>query len=169
MRGGLQGRFKVQDVAEIQRGMMQRQAAHCCPQVQCIAVAVADEAAIDLPVEMNREGLARSTTTGGDRAWAAKLRIMPRGRLEADQVQDLAHRDLPPKFAIVDARHGSYAASALAAGGFLARWARYDLPRIFRRIAPSTMRSRKAIAKGGSPRYSLHASKSMFVARAVER
>jgi hypothetical protein len=40
----------------------------------------------------------------------------------------------------------------------LARWARYDLPRIFSRMAPSTTRSRKAIAKGGSPRYSLQAS-----------
>jgi hypothetical protein len=53
--------------------------------------------------------------------------------------------------------------------GFLTRWARYDLPRIFSRMAPSTIRSKKAMASGGSPRYSLQASKSMLVARAVER
>jgi hypothetical protein len=45
-------------MTEIRRGIMQRQAAHCCPQVQCIAVAVADEAEIDLPVEMDGEGMA---------------------------------------------------------------------------------------------------------------
>ena len=44
-----------------------------------------------------------------------------------------------------------------------ARCARYDLPLIFTMIAPSTIRSRNAIASGGSPRYSPHASKSMFV------
>ena len=39
----------------------------------------------------------------------------------------------------------------------------------FRITAPSTRRSRKALASGGSPRYSAHAAKSMFVANAVER
>src|SRR5439155_26954097 len=50
-----------------------------------------------------------------------------------------------------------------------ARWARYDLPWIFRMIAPSTIRSKNAIASGGSPRYSPHAGKSMFVTNAVDR
>ena len=50
-----------------------------------------------------------------------------------------------------------------------ARWARYDLPLILRMIAPSTIRSKNAIANGGSPRYSPQASKSMFVTNAVDR
>src|ERR1700722_7559276 len=48
------------------------------------------------------------------------------------------------------------------AGGFVAlaaRCARYDLPLIFTMIAPSTTRSRKAIASGGSPREGPPASK----------
>ena len=45
-------------MAEIRRGIMQRQAAHRCPQVQGIAVGVAGEAVIDLPVEMDGEGSA---------------------------------------------------------------------------------------------------------------
>src|SRR5271166_2748125 len=36
-------------------------------------------------------------------------------------------------------------------------------------VAPSTIRSRNAIASGGSPRYSPHFSKSMFVTNAVDR
>jgi hypothetical protein len=44
-----------------------------------------------------------------------------------------------------------------------------DWPLIFRMMAPSTMRSRKAIAHGGSPRYSPQASKSMLVTSAVDR
>src|SRR5262249_14872376 len=54
-------------------------------------------------------------------------------------------------------------------GNACARCARYDLPLIFTMIAPSTSRSRIAIASGASPRYSPHASKSMFVTSAVER
>src|ERR1051326_5484188 len=50
-----------------------------------------------------------------------------------------------------------------------ARCARYDLPLIFRMAAPSTIRSRNAMASGGSPRYSPQFSKSTFVTRAVDR
>src|SRR3954464_6281168 len=53
---------------------------------------------------------------------------------------------------------------ACSAGG-----ARYDRPLVFRMIAPSTTRSKNAIANGGSPRYSPHASKSMFATNAVDR
>src|SRR5512140_171023 len=98
---------------------------------------MAGETAIHLPGKMDREGAAGSGTAAGDGARAAELITAAGSHLEADQVQDLPHRDLPPKLLI------------------------------FRRMAPSTMRSRKAIARGGSPRYSLHASKSIFVARAV--
>src|SRR5688500_4673538 len=47
--------------------------------------------------------------------------------------------------------------------------ARYDFPLTLRIIAPSTSRSRKAIARGPSERYSPHLSKSTFVTSAVER
>ena len=43
------------------------------------------------------------------------------------------------------------------------------LPLTLRMIAPSTRRSRKAIAKGPSERYSPHLSKSTLVTSAVER
>ena len=46
--------------------------------------------------------------------------------------------------------------------------ARYDWPLIVRMIAPSTMRSRKAMATGPSGRYSPHFSKSTLVASAVD-
>jgi len=132
---------------------VQGQAADGRPEIEGIAMGVASEAVIDLTGEMDREGSAGRAATAGDRAAAAKLRIVLPGRLEADPVQDLAHADLAAQLVVVDARHDSQAASGLAAaGGFLARWARYDLPRIFSGIAPSTMRSRKAIARGGSPR-----------------
>ena len=107
MRGGQPGRIEVQDAAEIQRGMMQGQAADGRPEIQCVAVGVAGEALIDLPGKMDGEGAVGSGVAARDRARAAKLRTMPPGRLEADQVQDLTHRDLPPKLVIVDARHGS--------------------------------------------------------------
>src|SRR3982751_2782348 len=47
--------------------------------------------------------------------------------------------------------------------------ARKDLPLTFRMMAPSTSRSRKAIASGPSERYSPHLSKSTLVTSAVER
>ena len=65
--------------------------------------------------------------------------------------------------------HDGYLCGDVSAFPALARCARYDLPAIFRMIAPSTIRSKSAIASGGSPRYSPHASKSMFVTNAVER
>ena len=49
----------------------------------------AGEAVIDLPGKMDGEGAVGSGAAAGDRAWAAKLRAVPRSRLEADQVQDL--------------------------------------------------------------------------------
>ena len=49
------------------------------------------------------------------------------------------------------------------------RWARYDLPAMRMMMALYAMRSRIAMAKGGSPRYSLQALKSMLVTRAVDR
>ena len=66
-------------------------------------------------------------------------------------------------------RDGSPDGSTSPGDAGCARWARYDLPLIFTMIAPSTIRSRNAIASGGSLRYSSHASKSMFVTSAVER
>ena len=174
MGGEQPGGIEMRDVAEIESGLINGQAADGRPEIQCVAAGSAREAVIDLPGKMDGEGSLGSGSTAGNRARTAKLRTMPRSRLEADQVQDLAHRNLLSKLVIVDARHessgrGLYAASDLeAAGGFLTRWARYDLPRIFSRMAPSTTRSKKAIANGGSPRYSVHASKSMFVTKAVE-
>jgi hypothetical protein len=60
MRGGLQGRFKVQDVAEIQCGMMQGFAVGCCPEIQTVTVGLAGEAVIDLPGKVDGEGPAGS-------------------------------------------------------------------------------------------------------------
>jgi hypothetical protein len=56
----------------------------------------------------------------------------------------------------------------LAAEARSARCARYDLPLIFMMFAPSTIRSRNAMASGGSPGHSHHFSKSMFVIKAVD-
>jgi hypothetical protein len=53
--------------------------------------------------------------------------------------------------------------------GALAFSARSDLPLSLRMMAPSTRRSRKAMASGPSERYSPHFSKSTFVTRAVDR
>lgn len=114
---------------------------------------IAGETAINLPSKIHGEATTRGGAAAEDGARAAELIVAPRSRPEADQVQDLTHRELLPKLLIINARHGGYAASVLAAeDGFFARWARYDLPQIFKGIAPSTTRSRKAIARGGSPR-----------------
>jgi len=86
-----------------------------------------------------------------------EVEAAPPSRAEADQAQHLGHGDSPAKLLVIDARHEAsaegYVLSGLGGlGTFLARWARYDLPRIFRRMAPSTTRSRKAMARGGSPK-----------------
>ena len=117
----------MRDVAEIQGGLMNGQAADGCPEIQWVAVGSAGEAVIDLPGKMDGEGTVGSGATTGDWARTAKLRTVPRSRLEADQVQDLTHRNLLSKLVIVDARHersGStlYAASDFeVTGGFFAR------------------------------------------------
>ena len=138
---------------------MERETLHCRPEIQLVAFGVAGEALIDLPIKLDGEVGVGSRRTAEDGTGAAKLRTSPPGRSKADQLQYLVHGDELTKLAVVDAGHeglkrrGGYVASGLGgSGGFFARWARYDLPRIFSRMAPSTTRSRKAIASGGSPR-----------------
>ena len=66
----------------------------------------AGETVIDLPDKMDREGAVGSRGAAGEWAPTAKLGATARGRLEAQPVQDLTHRDLLPELAVVNARHG---------------------------------------------------------------
>jgi hypothetical protein len=105
VRSGQVGGIEVQDAAEIQCRLMQGEAVDGDPEIQAIAAGSAGEALIDLADKMDREGSDGSGAAARDRTGAAKLGTMPPRRLEADQVQDIVHRDLPPKLVIVDARH----------------------------------------------------------------
>lgn len=158
-RGRQPRRGDVGSMAERDGGWMERETLHCRPEIQGIALGMAGEAVIDLPIKLDGEVRVGSRRTAGDWTGAAKLGSSPPGRPKADQLQHLGHGDPLTKLAVVDARHKGlggwrvYVASGFGGSdAFLARWTRYDLPRIFRRMAPSTTRSRKAIASGGSPK-----------------
>lgn len=95
-----------------------------------------------------------------DRTWAAKLVSRATRWLVLQQVEYLFHRDRGAQGLIIDAGHGGRDRLRVCQLGEdedlpstrLARWARYDLPSSFMTMAPSTTRSRNAIASGGSPK-----------------
>jgi hypothetical protein len=93
-------------MAEIDGGLMEGQTANGRPEVQGIAVGVAGEAAIALSRQMHRERVIGVGLAAGDWARATVLGVASPGRAKADQVQDLAHRDLLPEPVVVDAGHG---------------------------------------------------------------
>ena len=86
------------------------------PEVELISLRAADEAAIEVVVEVGGEGsrcTAPSSLPGGgilrrfvQRTRAADLCPADLRRLEAQQGQYLSHRDASPQLAIVDAGHG---------------------------------------------------------------
>ena len=138
---------------------MERETLYCRPKIEDIALGMASEAVIDLAINLDGEVRVGTRRTAGDWTGAAKLGTSLPGRPKAYQFQHLGHGDPLAKLAVVDAWHKGlggwrgYVASGFGgSGAFLARWTRYDLPRILRRMAPSTTRSKKAIASGGSPR-----------------
>ena len=98
-------RDEVGSLTESDGGLVKGESPYSRPKIQGIAVGAAREAVIDLLGEMDREGAAGSRATAGDGAWTTKLWASPPCRLKADQVQYLAHGNLPPKLVIVDARH----------------------------------------------------------------
>ena len=107
---------------------MERETLHCRPEIQLIALGVAGEALIDLPIKLDGEVGVGSRWAVEDGTRAAKLGTFPPGRSEADQLQYLGHGDELTKLTIVDAGHeglkrrGGYVASGLGgSGGFLAR------------------------------------------------
>ena len=121
---------------------------------------MASEAVIDLAINLDGEVRIGRQRTAGDWTRAAKLGTsLPRSPRKPISSNTSSHGDPLAKLAVVDAWHKGlggwrgYVASGFGgSGAFLARWTRYDLPRILRRMAPSTTRSKKAIASGGSPR-----------------
>lgn len=78
------------------------------PEVELIALGVTAKALEALASQIHREaeGIAHS---GGivNRTRASKLLRASRGRLEAEQPEDVFHRDEGPESPVVDARHQS--------------------------------------------------------------
>ena len=131
---------------------------HQPPEIKLIAASAALEAAKDVSAQMHREAAIVSKKLRiVNWAWAAELFPAAARGLVLKQPQNLLHRDGYPQQAIVDAGHPAKLPDhAPEAGGFAstrrARWARYDFPSSFSTIALSRMRSKSAIASGGSSR-----------------
>lgn len=92
-------------MAERERGGMEGETLHGCPKIKGIAMRMAGEALIDLPIKLDGEVGGGSRRAAGDWTGAAKLGTFPPGRSEADQFQHLGHGDEVAKLAIVDAGH----------------------------------------------------------------
>lgn len=116
-------RGDVGGVAERKRGGVEGETLHGCPKIKGIALAVAGEALIDLPIKLDGEVEGGSRRAAGDRTGAAKLGTSPPGRLEADPFQDLGHGDESAKLAIVDAGHESGSGEAVTWRRGWADWA----------------------------------------------
>jgi hypothetical protein len=84
---------------------MKGETLHRGPEIQGIALGMAGEAAIDLPVKMDREVSVGSRRAVGDRTGATKLGASPPGRAKPNPLQHLGHGDSLAKPAIVDTRH----------------------------------------------------------------
>ena len=134
------------------------------------------EAAEGMTSEMDGEAAQRAGSQWiVDGARTAELLAAAASGAVSEQFKDLLHGDGRSQSMVIDAGHGPRHAGVYGAEGFglasmrRARWARYDLPSSFNTMAPSTTRSRKAMASGGSPRYSSQVSKSTLVTSAVLR
>jgi hypothetical protein len=84
---------------------MKGETLHRGPEIQGIALGMAGEAAIDLPVKMDREVSVGSRRAVGDRTGTTKLGASPPGRAKPNPLQHLGHGDSLAKLAIVDTRH----------------------------------------------------------------
>ena len=165
-------------VAEIPGGGVDAQIVDGGPQVELRSRRVATEATVAMAAEMDGEDPALHVAVAMDRARATQARTTAGRGHEAQQVQHLLDGDLAadlPRLipgmsyaeawrAIVPEQrrgpgiHGVGLGScfatlpSLSGTGRLRRAARYERPSIFSTIAPSTRRSRMAMAKGASPR-----------------
>ena len=102
------GRFDAGLLAEMKRGGKQGPLVNPSPEVELIALGVAVKALEALTTQMHREteGIAGSgRIVNGTRS--SKLLRASRGRLEAEQPEDIFHRDEGPESPVVDARHQS--------------------------------------------------------------
>ena len=165
-------------MTEISGGGVNAQIVDGGPQVELCSRRVATEAAEAMAAEMDREDPALRLVVTVDWAGAAQARTVAGCGHEAQQVQYLLDGDLAADLPQINFRHelrrrsllhwpeqrrgpgihgvgwGSGLATlpSLLGTGRLRRAARYERPSIFSTIAPSTRRSRMAMAKGASPR-----------------
>lgn len=135
VRGGERRRGDASGVAEVSCGGVQGKLVDRGPEIEVIAGTATAEAAEDVPFDVHGENVRLKTRSrearrvwarSVNRARAAKLGTAPTHRLEAEQVQHVAHRDPLAKGAIVDAGHGGsvHRQAADRAGSRLARLAR---------------------------------------------
>ena len=102
------GRLDAGLLAEKERGRKEGAFVNLSPEVELIALGVTVKALEAWTTQMHREteGIVRSGgIVNGTRA--AKLLRASRGRLEAEQPEDIFHRDEGPESPVVDARHQS--------------------------------------------------------------
>jgi hypothetical protein len=102
------GRFDAGLLAEMKRGGKQGPLVNPSPEVELIALGVTAKALEALAAQIHREteGIAHSGRIV-NRTRASKLLRASRGRLEAEQPEDIFHREEGPESPVVDSRHQS--------------------------------------------------------------
>ena len=163
------------------------------PECQLISAVTTSEAVPDVSRQVGSEAWLSLTRTAlrfctaAQETVAAAIAASAACRMKFQQIQHPRQRDGATDCTIVDGaiiglpvsvyslivvlpvcRRHPFGSGGLGAFERLAREARYDFPRMFSRTARSTTRSSRAIASGASPRYSPHASNSIFVPSAVD-
>ncbi len=83
------------------------------PEFKVIALAVALVAVVPSGAQIHRERPAGSGGGSVHRARSVPLQSGSAGGLEAEQIQDLLHRDVSAQFVEVDSRHGRLSPGAL--------------------------------------------------------
>ena len=142
---------------------MEGEAAELNPEIELVPRPSTAEALKEIEADVNREARLFNCADVGrtERAGPAPLRATLDDGLIAEEFQHAADSDLAADDRVVELAHDlrllvlrllAAACGPLAAAFCSARWARYDLPLKRWMIAPSTTRSSKAIARGGSPR-----------------
>ena len=163
------------------------------PECQLISAVTTSEAVPDVSRQVGSEAwlsltrTALRVCTAAQETVVAAIAASAACRMKFQQIQHPRQRDGATDCTIVDGaiiglpvsvyslivvlpvcRRHPFGSGGLGAFERLAREARYDFPRMFSRTARSTTRSSRAIASGASPRYSPHASNSIFVLSAVD-
>ena len=102
-----------ESAAKIDGGRVNRKTGDGGPEFKVISFAVALVAIVPPSAQIHRERPAGSGGGSVHRARSVPLQSGSAGGLEAEQIQDLLHRDVSAQFVEVDSRHGRLSPGAL--------------------------------------------------------